>query len=124
MRRRQPIDEVGEVIMSTSKFRRMRASSVGAESTCGPLSVANVVEEIGATLVGKDPFRIEEHWQRLYHLYHNVRGGVIQMAAISGIEIALWDIKGKAFDAPVWQLLGGTNARSDLDIRSLRWCNA
>lgn len=77
------------------------------ESTCGPLSVANVVEEIGATLVGKDPFRIEEHWQRLYHLYHNVRGGVIQMAAISGIEIALWDIKGKAFDAPVWQLLGG-----------------
>ena len=77
------------------------------ESTCGPLSVAQFVEEIGATLVGKDPFRIEEHWQRLYHLYHNVRGGVIQMAAISGIEIALWDIKGKAFDAPVWQLLGG-----------------
>ncbi len=77
------------------------------ESTCGPLSVAHVVEEIGATLVGKDPFRIEEHWQRLYHLYHNVRGGVIQMAAISGIEIALWDIKGKAFNAPVWQLLGG-----------------
>ena len=77
------------------------------ESTCGPLSVAQFVEEIGATLVGKDPFRIEEHWQRLYHLYHNVRGGVIQMAAISGIEIALWDIKGKAFNAPVWQLLGG-----------------
>lgn len=77
------------------------------ESTCGPLSVANVIDEIGATLIDKDPFRIEEHWQRLYHLYHNVRGGVIQMAAISGIEIALWDIKGKAFNAPVWQLLGG-----------------
>ena len=77
------------------------------ESTCGPLSVANVVEEIGATLVGKEAFRIEEHWQRLYHLYHNVRGGVIQMAAISGIEIALWDIKGKALGVPVWQLLGG-----------------
>ncbi len=77
------------------------------ESTCGPLTVANMVEEIGATLVGKDPFRVEEHWQQLYHLYHNVRGGVIQMAAISGIEIALWDIKGKAYGQPVYQLLGG-----------------
>ncbi len=77
------------------------------ESTCGPLTVAHMVEEIGETLIGKDPFRIEEHWQQLYHLYHNVRGGVIQMAAISGIEIALWDIKGKAFGQPVYQLLGG-----------------
>ena len=68
------------------------------ESTCGPLTVASMVDEIGATLIGKDPFRIEQHWQELYHLYHNVRGGVIQLAAISGIEIALWDIKGKAFN--------------------------
>lgn len=37
----------------------------------------------------------------------NVRGGVIQMAAISRIEIALWDIKGKALGVPVWQLIGG-----------------
>ncbi len=77
------------------------------ESTCGPLAVANMVDEIGATLIGKDPFRIEQHWQEMYHLWHNVRGGVVQMAAISGIEIALWDIKGKAFDCPVWELLGG-----------------
>ena len=77
------------------------------ESTCGPLTVASMVDEIGATLIGKDPFRIEQHWQELYHLYHNVRGGVIQLAAISGIEIALWDIKGKAFNCPVWELIGG-----------------
>ncbi len=70
------------------------------ESTCGPLSVANMVEEFGALLIGKDPHRIEEHWQRLYHHFH-VRGGVIQMSAISGIEIALWDIKGKALGKPV-----------------------
>ena len=77
------------------------------EATCGPLTVAAMVNEIGETLIGKDPFRIEQHWQEMYHLWHNVRGGVIQMAAISGIEIALWDIKGKAFDTPVWELLGG-----------------
>ncbi|MEE8046955.1 MAG: galactonate dehydratase [Dehalococcoidia bacterium] len=77
------------------------------EATCGPLAVSSMVDEIGATLIGKDPFRIEQHWQEMYHLWHNVRGGVIQMAAISGIEIALWDIKGKAFDTPVWELIGG-----------------
>ena len=77
------------------------------EATMGAVSVGNVVEEIGQTLIGKDPFRIEEHWQSLYQLYHNVRGGVFQMAAVSSIEIALWDIKGKALGVPVYELLGG-----------------
>ena len=35
------------------------------ESTCGPVTVANMVDEMGATLIGKDPGRIEEHWQEL-----------------------------------------------------------
>ena len=77
------------------------------ESSIGASSVAAVVEEFGAAIVGKDPFRIEEHWQDMYHLFHNVRGGALQMAAISGIEIALWDIKGKALNVPVYELLGG-----------------
>ena len=77
------------------------------ESSIGVDSVVNVIEELGATLIGKDPFRIEEHWQSLYHIHHNVRGGVLHTAAISGIEIALWDIKGKAFSMPVYEMLGG-----------------
>jgi L-alanine-DL-glutamate epimerase-like enolase superfamily enzyme len=39
-------------------------------------SITQIVEELGLTLVGKDPFRIEEHWQSLFHITHNVRGGV------------------------------------------------
>ena len=77
------------------------------ESSIGATSVKAIIEEIGETLIGENPFRIEEHWQKLYHLYHNVRGGALQMAAISGIEIALWDIKGKALGVPVYELLGG-----------------
>ena len=42
----------------------------------GAVSVGAVVEELGATLVGKNPFRIEEHWQTLYNFSHNIRGGV------------------------------------------------
>ena len=64
------------------------------DSTCGPLTVASMVEEFGQMLIGKDPSRIEEHWQNLYHHFF-VRGGPIQTSAMSGIEMALWDIKGK-----------------------------
>ncbi len=84
------------------------------EATCGPMAVATMVEEFGEQLVGKDPGRIEQHWQTLYHHFH-VRGGVVQMSAISGIEIALWDIKGKALGAPVYELLGGP-------MRDRIWC--
>ena len=64
------------------------------DATVGPLSVAKMVEEFGQLMVGQDPSQIEYHWQRLYHLNH-VQGGPIQLSAFSGIEMALWDIKGK-----------------------------
>jgi galactonate dehydratase len=68
---------------------------------------AAAVEDFGSRLIGLDPSRIEQHWQTMYRIYHNVRGGPIATAAISGIEIALWDIKGKALGVPVYELLGG-----------------
>ena len=78
----------------------------GEASNAARIAVA-AVEELGARLVGLDPNRIEQHWQFLYRTYHNVRGGPIATAAISGIEIALWDLKGKALGVPVYELLGG-----------------
>jgi len=76
------------------------------DATVGPLSVANMVEELGDIILGEDPARIDYHWERLYHLNH-VQGGPIQLSAISGIEMALWDIKGKSLGVPVYELLGG-----------------
>ena len=69
-------------------------------------TVAAAVEELSDYLLGKDPFLIEDHWNVLYRggFY---RGGAVHMSAIAGIDQALWDIKGKAFGAPVHQLLGG-----------------
>ncbi len=84
------------------------------EATAGPLAVATMVDEFGELLIGQDPHRIEQHWQTLYHHFH-VRGGVVQMSAISGIEIALWDIKGQALGVPVYELLGGK-------MREKIWC--
>ena len=76
------------------------------EATSGPRAVATMIDEFGKVITGRDPMEIEKHWQTLYHHFH-VRGGVVQMSAISGIEMALWDIKGRALGAPVYELLGG-----------------
>jgi galactonate dehydratase len=69
-------------------------------------TVRTAVEELSGYLIGKDPFRIEDHFQVLYRggFY---RGGSVLTSAISGIEQALWDIKGKALGVPVYEMLGG-----------------
>lgn len=69
-------------------------------------TVAACVEEMRDYLIGKDPGRIEDHWSTLYRAGF-YRGGGILMSAIAGIDQALWDIKGKAFGVPVYQLMGG-----------------
>ncbi|MFL5606064.1 MAG: galactonate dehydratase [Gemmatimonadaceae bacterium] len=69
-------------------------------------TVAAAVGELADYIVGKDPFLIEDHWTVMYRAGF-YRGGGIHMSALAGIDQALWDIKGKALDVPVHQLLGG-----------------
>jgi galactonate dehydratase len=69
-------------------------------------TVRTAVEELGELIVGSDPFRIEDHFQVMWRggFY---RGGPILCSALSGIEQALWDVKGRALGVPAWELLGG-----------------
>ena len=70
-----------------------------------PKGVAAVLTELTPLLIGADPFRIEHIW----HLAHRARPfrSNLLSAAVSAIDLALWDIKGKAVGMPVWELLGG-----------------
>jgi galactonate dehydratase len=80
-------------------------------------TVRAAVEELSGYLIGRDPFRIEDHFQVMYRggFY---RGGPVLSSAISGIEQALWDIKGKALGVPIYELLGGA-AREE--VRVYNW---
>src|SRR5271165_1513295 len=70
------------------------------------LTCAEAVKEIEPYLIGKDPRRVAHHWQAIYrHAFY--RGGPILTSALSGIDQALWDIKGKALGVPIYELLGG-----------------
>ena len=66
-----------------------------------------IASGLGALLVGEDPLDIDAAWQRLYSgsIYYGRRG--VAVHAISGIEIALWDIAGQAAGKPIHELLGG-----------------
>src|SRR6266852_721952 len=65
------------------------------------LTCAQAIKEIEPYLVGKDPRQVVHHWQAIYrHAFY--RGGPILTSALSGIDMALWDIKGEALGVPVY----------------------
>ncbi|MCI0621833.1 MAG: mandelate racemase/muconate lactonizing enzyme family protein [Acidobacteria bacterium] len=68
-------------------------------------TVATAIGSLAEYLLGKDPTRIEEHFEKLYRTGYWV--GTIRCTAISAVEMALWDILGKSLGVPVYRLLGG-----------------
>lgn len=80
-------------------------------------TLAAAIEELGDFLIGQNPLHIEDMWQKIYR-NGCYRGGPVLMSAMSGIDMALWDIKGKVLGAPVHSLLGGPVRTK---IRTYRW---
>ena len=70
------------------------------------VALAEVVRSFEPILIGANPFQIEHLWQVMFRGGF-FPGGVVQSAAVSAVDIALWDIKGKALNVPVYELLGG-----------------
>jgi galactonate dehydratase len=91
-------------------------SGVG-ESTffAWPTAVAEIVRSFGGYLQGRDPFDVEHHFLALYRAF-SFRGNAVT-GALSALDQALWDLKGKHFGVPVWQLLGG---RARNAVRAMR----
>jgi len=104
------IEAVESLLLGDGHFVRIRTESglVGlGQSACWgyPAAVHEVMNTFRRYLVGQDARRIEHHWQYLYRM-GPFRGNVLS-AAVSAIDIALWDLKGQALQAPIWELLGG-----------------
>ena len=88
---------------------------IGEAYSCGPdLATVEAIRYFRDWLIGEDPSRIEYLWTKLYN-YSRFPGGCIVDSAISGIDLALWDLAGKAADLPVYKLIGGAS-------RDRIWC--
>ena len=84
-----------------------------------PDSVIAEVLRLEPLLIGEDPRRIEWLWNRMYEGGSGYKGGPVKMSAISGIDMALWDINGKAAGLPVHRLLGGATRDRVLVYRAV-----
>jgi 2-dehydro-3-deoxyphosphogalactonate aldolase len=77
-------------------------------ATFGPHTMARMVEDVFARhVVGADPFRIEALWRNIYGRGYSLRPDISLLGVLSGIEMACWDLVGKAVGRPVYELLGG-----------------
>tara|TARA_Y100001936_G_scaffold93141_1_gene91669 strand:+ start:226 stop:1428 length:1203 start_codon:yes stop_codon:yes gene_type:complete len=72
-----------------------------------PEPVISEVKRLENILIGEDPTNVEKLWKKMYEYSSGYYGGPIKMSAISGIDIALWDIAGKAAGLPIYKMLGG-----------------
>ena len=86
------------------------------------MAVVETVRAISDYLVGQDPFAVEHHARTVTRDSY-WRTGVVNRSAISGIEAALWDIKGKALGVPVYELLGG-KCRDRIPVYANNWSPA
>lgn len=77
------------------------------------LAVTTAAQHAAELLIGQDPLKTEDLWQLIYN-WSYWRGGPVFMAALGAIDTALWDLKGKAANMPVYQLLGGKSRDSVL----------
>jgi galactonate dehydratase len=92
----------------------------GEASLHGALgSVETAIHEFGQHLIGEDPAGPERHWHRLYNAWR-WRGGAVFMSAMSGLDLALWDLEGKRLGVPVHRLLGGAH-RTALRVYASHW---
>lgn len=104
------ITQVEPIFVDRYLFVRVHTDAgitgIGESGAWGFLEASErAVQKFALYLAGQDPLRIEHHWQYMYRWSH-FRGAAI-MGAISAIDIALWDIAGKHFEIPAYQLLGG-----------------
>jgi len=84
-----------------------------------PSATAEIVRAFAPALIGGDPFDVEAHWLALYRAF--CMRGMAVTSALSAVDQALWDIRGKYFEVPVWQLLGGRVRRA---VRAMRVIDA
>jgi len=77
-------------------------------ATFGPHTIAKMIEDVCARhVIDSDPFKIEHLWRSVYGRGYSLRPDISLMGVLSGIEMACWDIVGKAVGKPVYELLGG-----------------
>lgn len=98
-------------------------TGIGAAYSHPDLVKLIIEQHLAPHLVGEDPTRVEELWSRMANLtlWYGRKG--VAISALGGIDIALWDLRGKQLGQPLWRLLGGQQSRVPAYASGLFWAN-
>ncbi|GAB4145068.1 MAG: L-lyxonate dehydratase [Planctomycetaceae bacterium] len=95
---------MGQILVAIDTDAGLTGYGVGGGGIAGLHVVKAILRDL---LIGKDPDHIESHWQAMYHATLPFGRKGLAIMAISGVDLALWDLRGKAANQPVCELLGG-----------------
>src|SRR5687767_13027436 len=101
--RAQPVGRKAYVKVETNH----KITGWGEVTGLDPAVACALAHSLFELLDGENPTRIEHLWQKVYRSHRDMRGGPFMTHVISAIDVALWDITGKAWGVPVYRLLGG-----------------
>jgi galactonate dehydratase len=109
LRRFHPDTQFNPIIIRVLTDAGLRGlGEVGLAYGAGANAGAGMVRDLAPYVLGKDPMKVEAIWENLFRsTFWGMSGGPVVYGAISAIDIALWDIRGKALGVPIHQLLGG-----------------
>lgn len=120
MRKQMRIEQVEVLVANASVFVRITTDTgirgIGESTAFAfPAAVAEVIRAFRGYLIGADPLEVERNWLMMYRACG--WRGITLGGALSAIDQALWDIRGRYYEEPVWQLLGG---RSRSGVRAMK----
>jgi len=105
------VEKVGFLIVRVTTSDGLEGVGVTYNEVGGDATRSLIERDIGPKVIGRDPFETEAIWQELAAYLRGVARKGLMYCALSAVDIALWDLKGKAVEMPLYRLLGGNRTR-------------
>ena len=105
------VETVGMCVIRVNTDQGLTGIGVTYHEVGGEAIKEMIERYYGPKLIGRDPFETEEIWEELFHYARGVGRKGLSFCALSAVDIALWDLKGKIMDLPLYRLLGGNKKK-------------
>ncbi len=105
------VETIGMAVVRVTTDRGLEGFGVTYHEVGGEATRELIRHDIAPRLIGRDPLQTEAIWQEFFHYLRGVGRKGLTFCALSAVDIALWDLKGKIFDVPLVRLLGGSATR-------------
>lgn len=105
------VEMIGYTIVRITTDQGLEGFGVTYHEVGGEATKSLIINNIAPKLIGRDPLETEVIWQEMFHYLRGIGRKGLMFCALSAVDIALWDLKGKIFEIPLYRLLGGNKTK-------------